>query len=240
MTLDAGVANATYNWTKDNVFFSDKKIVQLKDAGQYELKVVDAKGCNGSDKFTVTTSSRAFEANFLGATELITGDTLLLTEVCFPKADSLRWTFDNGITVLAQSNDQPQVTALKAGDYSITLRAFYSECSDKLTKTITFYNPEDKGKIGGRLALGEYGIKSVTAHPNPTTGLVSLSVGLFQEQTVAVFVYSLEGVEMARGIAQGKSSYQFDFDLSNNSAGVYIARIATNDQRRDVRIVLLK
>jgi large repetitive protein len=240
MTLDAGIANATYDWTKDNIFFSDKKIVQLKDAGLYELKVVDTKGCKGSDKIAITTSSKAFEANFLGASELIIGDTLLLTEVCFPKADSLKWTFDNGITMLAKANDQPQVTALKAGDYSITLNAFYSECSDKLTKTVTFYKPEDKGKIGGRLALGEYGIKSVTAHPNPTTGLVSLSVELFQEQTVAIFLYSLEGVEMARSVAQGKSSYKFDFDLSNNSAGVYIARIAINDQRKDVRIVLLK
>jgi SprB repeat len=239
-TIDAGVINATYNWTKDNAFFSDKKTVTLKDAGEYELKVVDTKGCNGSGKLKVSTSSKAFEANFLGATELIIGDTLLLTEVCFPKADSLKWTFGDGIKILGDLEGQPQITALKAGDYTIKMNAYYSECSDGVTKSVTFYNPEDKPKIGGRISLGEYGIKSITAHPNPTSGLVSLGIELFREEFVVVFLYSIDGIEIARGREQSKSSYQFNFDLSNYAAGAYIARVVTNNEQKDIRIVLIK
>jgi hypothetical protein len=60
--------------------------------------------------------------------------------------------------------------------------------------------------------------------------IISLGIDLFQEQTVAVFLYTIEGIEINRRVEQGKLSYRFDFDLSNNSAGVYIARIITNER----------
>ncbi len=240
LSLDAGVANATYIWTKDKNLFSDKKIVVVKDAGDYELKVTDSRGCSGTGSISIETSSRSFDANFLGASGLVVGDTLKLTEICFPRADSLQWTFDKRLRVTKNSEQEPEVLATDPGEYEIVLKGRYAECTDIAKKTVTYYKPEDRDKIKDKMPLGLYGIKSVTARPNPTSGLVFVDVELHQPQLVAVFLYGLDGKELARGKDHEKSRYQFEFDLTNNLPGVYVVMIKTDTQSRTIRIILTK
>ena len=83
INLDAGNDQANYTWKKDATFFSNQKTVQISGAGLYELTVQNATGCIATDQVNVAKSSIAFKANFLGASELVIGDTLLLTEVVF-------------------------------------------------------------------------------------------------------------------------------------------------------------
>ncbi len=240
LVLDAGVSNATYEWRKNAGMWSDQRTVQISDAGEYEVTVRTATGCTATDKIRVTKSATAFSANFLGASELVLSDTLLLTEVCFPKPDEVRWTLDPGLTTIGQKEDQPMVKATQEGKYKVHLRAQYKECTDQVSKEITFFKDEDKGKIGGRLKLGNEGIKQVSTFPNPTTGAVQINVQLYSEQTVAMFLYSMDGLEIGRSRKAGRQAYDFEFDISGYPPGVYIARVATDYQQKDVRIVLLK
>ncbi|MBI3221361.1 MAG: T9SS type A sorting domain-containing protein [Bacteroidetes bacterium] len=240
INLDAGNDKAKYKWTKDATFFSNQRIVQIADAGLYEVIVESATGCIASDQIQIGKSTTAFKANFLGASQLIVGDTLLLTEVCFPKPDSVKWTLSDGLSTIGEKDGQPMVKAAKDGEYSVHLFAYYKECTDQSTKQITFFKEEDKGKIIGRVRLGNQGIKEVSTHPNPTSGLVQIQVQLFDVQTVALFLYSLDGLEIARSTKAGQQTYDFDIDLSHHPAGVYIAKMATNYQQKEVRIVLVK
>ncbi|MCE2994731.1 MAG: SprB repeat-containing protein [Cyclobacteriaceae bacterium] len=240
LNLDAGSNQANYVWTKDATFFSNQKTVQISDPGLYELTVQNATGCTATDQVKVSKSATAFKANFLGASELIIGDTLLLTEVCFPKPDSVKWTLSSGLTTIGQMEDQPMVKAGKEGEYSIHLVAFYKECTDQMVKKITYFKAEDKGKVGGRVKLGNQGIKLVTTHPNPTSGLAQIHVELYEAQTVALFLYTLEGLEIARSTKADRQAYDFEVDISNYPAGVFIAKIATDYQQKDIRIVLVK
>lgn len=238
-TLDPGIDNATYTWTKDQVFFSDKKTITINQAGEYEVKLIDRNGCSAADKFTLRASSLEYDANFLSASGLVIGDTLALTEVCFPKADSMRWTFDSKLKVLSNSSEQPEVTADEPGEYTIMLTGHFGECTDVARKTVTFYKPEDKDKVKDQVALGEYGIKSVTIHPNPTTGLITIEIEMYQPELVAVFLYNLMGTEVTRARDQDKLNYKFEFDLRTNTPGVYMAMIRTDNQSRSLRIVLI-
>ncbi len=240
LNLDAGSNQGNYVWTKDAAFFSNQKTVQISEAGLYSLTVESATGCIATDQVKVLKSATAFTANFLGASELIVGDTLLLTEVCFPKPDSVKWTLSNGLTTIGQIEDQPLVKAVKEGEYSVHLLAYYKECTDQMVKKIIYYKQEDKGKIGGRVKLGNQGIKLVTTHPNPTSGLAQIHVELYEAQTVALFLYTLDGLEIARSTKTDRQTYDFEFDISNYPAGVFIAKIATDYQQKDVRIVLVK
>ncbi|MCA6417971.1 MAG: T9SS type A sorting domain-containing protein, partial [Cytophagales bacterium] len=124
--------------------------------------------------------------------------------------------------------------------YEIVLRGRYAECIDVVKKTTTYFKPEDRDKIKDKMPLGLYGIKSVTARPNPTSGLVTVDVELHQPQLVAAFLYGLDGKELARGKDHEKSRYQFEFDLTNNLPGVYVVMIKTDTQTRTIRIILAK
>ncbi|NOS94265.1 MAG: T9SS type A sorting domain-containing protein [Cyclobacteriaceae bacterium] len=240
LSLDAGNANATYTWKKDAAFFSNQQVIEVADAGLYEVVVENATGCVASDQIIVSKSATVFAANFLGASELVVSDTLLLTEVCFPKPDDVKWTLSSGLRVIGYKDDQPMVKASVDGEYTVHLLAHYKECTDQTIKKITFFKDEDKGKIGGRMKLGNEGIKLVTTYPNPTSGNVQIQVQLYEEQTVAMFLYTLDGLEIARSTKNGRQAYDFDIDLSNYPAGVYVAKIATDYQQKDVRIVLVK
>ncbi len=240
ITLNAGNTNATYTWKKDASFFSNQRVVEVADAGLYEVVVKNATGCEASDQIIVSKSATAFAANFLGASELVVSDTLLLTEVCFPKPDDVKWTLSSGLTVIGYKDDQPMVKSSVDGEYTVHLLAHYKECTDQMVKKITFFKDEDKGKIGGRMKLGNEGIKLVTTYPNPTSGNVQIHVQLYDEQTVAMFLYTLDGLEIARSTKNGRQAYDFDIDLSNYAAGVYVAKIATDYQQKDVRIALVK
>ena len=132
------------------------------------------------------------------------------------------------------------VEAAKDGVYSVHLLAYYKECTDQLLKKITFYKEEDKGKITGRVKLGNQGIKLITAHPNPTSGLAQIHVELYETQTMGLFLYTLDGLEIARSTKSGRQSYDFEVDISNYPAGIYVAKVATDYQHKDVRIVLVK
>ena len=240
LTLDAGLANASYTWTKDKIAFADKRTVIVKEAGEYEVGVKDSKGCSGSGSIAIKTSNRSFDANFLSASGLVVGDTLKLTEICFPKADSLKWSFDKKFKVAKNSFEQPELVATEPGSYDIILTGYHAECTDVAKKTVTYYKYEDRDKIKDKMPLGLYGIKNVTARPNPTSGLVTIEVEMHQPQLVAAFLYSMDGRELARGRDQEKTKYQFEFDLTNNISGVYIAMIRTDNQSRTIRIVLVK
>jgi hypothetical protein len=240
VVLDAGVENATYVWKKDNVSFSGTKSVVLRDAGVYTVDVTDTKGCKGSDSFTVKTSTRSFEANFLGASELITGDSLMLVEVCFPRPDSIHWSYQPVHTLLVDSEEQPQITYQKPGDYKIVMTAHFAECTDTMEKTVAFLGPEQRGRINGRLALGESGFKSVKAYPNPTSGKIEIEVEMHRVMPVALMLYNFAGKEIHRVIDRNKLLYRFSFDLSEQINGVYLASVVTDGHKKDLRILLMK
>ncbi len=240
ITLDAGIDNSTYVWKKDNTNFSNQKIVTLTEAGVYTLDVTDAKGCQGFDEFTVVTSTRAFEANFLGASELIVGDSLWLVDVSFPSPDLIEWEFDEGYQMLVSSADQPQITYLEPGDFWITMTAHLAECTDVMRKKVSYYNTEERSNINSRIALGETGFRNVRLYPNPTTGLFSIEIEMHRELPVALMIYDVRGNQVHEAVERNKMVYRFNLDLSSRENGVYLARIVTDGSRRDIRILLTK
>jgi hypothetical protein len=240
VTLDAGIDNATYVWKKDNNNFSSQKIVTLRESGVYTLDLTDAKGCKGYDEFTVVTSTRAFDANFLGASELVVGDSLLLVDVSFPSPDLIEWEFDEGFKMLISSADQPQITYLEPGEYWITMTAHLAECTDVMKKKVSYYPVEERNDINRRIALGESGFRNVKLYPNPTTGRISIEIEMHRELPVALLIYDVRGNQIYDAVDRNKLFYRFTPDLSAEENGVYLARIVTDGAKKDIRILLTR
>ncbi|MGK7390551.1 MAG: T9SS type A sorting domain-containing protein [Candidatus Cyclobacteriaceae bacterium M2_1C_046] len=239
-SLDPGIDSLTYEWTADNGFTSSNQQVGLAEEGIYYLKGTTSQGCIVRDTFEVITTEESFEVNFLAASELIAGDTLLLTEVCYPVADYLTWEFADGAEIIDPSDHQPQISYKSAGTYDISLTAWLGECYDTQTKTTIWYDPSEAPDIDGRIMLGESGIKNIRLHPNPTTGEFFVDVTLHQEAPLAVFVYDNFGKELIRISRDEGIFYRFNIDISKERSGTYHLRVVSNNDVRGLKIIKSK
>ena len=238
LTLDATVAQGNYQWTQDGLPYSNEPIITVDQAGAYEVTVTNRHGCYEVASTQVLRYDTLFEVNFLQSTELYAGDTLTLTEVCYPLPDSVQWRYSTGAQVLDPSTWEPQITFPKAGRYQVTLVGYYSVCSDSLTKTVAFFPPQEKLPSNARTAQGPQGIRTITVYPNPTTGRFRLEVSLYTATDLLVQLNDTRGQEVAYSQQQGSDAYTFDFDISRYASGQYFLRLVSQHDQRVVRIIL--
>lgn len=239
VTLDASITPATYTWTRDGNVFSNQQIVEITEGGTYQLYVTDTHGCTAEATTAIHAYDTLFEANFLHVSELSTGDTLLLTEVCYPMPDSVRWIFPEQARILESDNFSRTITHLEPGTYQIKLTGYYSVCTDSVTKSVTFVVPEQDQSIdNARVAAAPKGIKSIEVFPNPTTGMFSVVVKLYAKETLYGFLHDVSGYELQRVQGKGKDEHQFRFDIGKYPQGVYLLRLATPGDQQTVRILL--
>ena len=236
--LDATVPRGSYQWTRNGAAYSDASQITVTEAGEYEVLVTTPRGCQQVARTRVVSYDTLFEANFLQTTELYVGDTLTLTEVCYPMPDSVQWRYSGGAKVLSLSPWEPQITFEEAGTYQVTLTGYYSVCSDSITKTVAFFPPRQGLPSDGRVAQGPRGIKTVAVSPNPTTGRFRVEVTMYSVSALFVHLNDINGQEVDRVRQKNRDHYTFDFDLSGYASGQYFLRLMSEHDKKVARILL--
>lgn len=238
VTLDASIPQGQYAWTHNGSPFSSDAFVTLDQAGTYQVTVTNDQGCYEVAQTEVLTYDTLFEVNFLQTSELIVGDTLTLTEVCFPLPDSVSWYFPAEADILNASSWEPQITFEEADNYQITLIGYYSVCTDSITKTVAFFPPQKDLNSNTRLAQGPQGIKSVMIFPNPTNGRFQVEVTLYSVTSLFAFINDTNGQEIGRIQQKDSDTYSFEFDISQYASGQYYLRLMTQYDQKAARILL--
>ncbi len=238
VTLDATVPRGSYQWTRDGAAYSNAPQISVTEAGEYEVIVTTPRDCQQVARTQVVSYDTLFEANFLQTTELYVGDTLTLTEVCYPMPDSVQWRYSGGAKVLSLSPWEPQITFEEAGTYQVTLTGYYSVCTDSITKTVAFFPPRQDLPSDGRVAQGPQGIKTVAISPNPTTGRFRVEVTLYSVTALFVHLNDMSGHEIERVRQKNSDHYTFDFDLNGYASGQYFLRLMSEHDKKVARILL--
>lgn len=236
-TVEAPIEGTTYSWKKNETVIGQQRNLTVSQGGIYHLTLTDLNGCELEDQFEVIASEVAFEANFLASTEMVTGDTLLLTEVCFPQPDSVKWSFDDTVTIYGATNAaQPMITYRQAGQYQVRLTAYYDVCVEEITKTIDFIGRDDSS-LRDSINLGATGFDEVRVYPNPGNGLFKVEVSLHQAAEVAIFVYNVNGIEVLRKPLTSGKIITDEIDLRNQPTGPYVMSLVSNNIRKTVRLI---
>ncbi|MEK6476063.1 T9SS type A sorting domain-containing protein [Catalinimonas sp. 4WD22] len=238
VTLDASIPQGQYQWTHNGSPLSTDAYLTVDQAGTYQVRVTNEQGCHEVAQTEVLTYDTLFEVNFLQTSELIVGDTLTLTEVCFPLPDSVHWHFPPEADILNASSWEPQITFEEADDYQITLVGYYSVCTDSITKTVAFFPPQKDLNTNARLAQGSQGIKSVMIFPNPTNGRFQVEVTLYSVTSLFAFINDTNGQEIGRIQQKDSDTYSFEFDISRYASGQYYLRLMTQYDQKAARILL--
>ena len=84
------------------------------------------------------------------------------------------------------------------------------------------------------------GLNQLNLFPNPTQDVAQLQIELANEEEVQLTIYNLNGQEVQRFPSQLGRNHNYQINLANYSAGVYLARIIVGEQVLTERIILQK
>ena len=119
------------------------------------------------------------------------------------------------------------IANLAIGDYSVTITDA-NGCTDVQTFRIDFVSTTFEATSA---------ISKVTLSPNPTSGNALLDVEFRKILDARVQVYNMMGQLITEQQSRQKDKAQFELDLSNRPAGVYLVRITADNKTHTARLV---
>ena len=136
---------------------------------------------------------------------------------------------DNGVSYPYSVNGLVDITGSSAGaayyyfyyDWEVTEQDF--ECaSTRIPATVTVLNPTGIDDI-------DYS-NSVSVYPNPSSGIVNISIESVKINTLSIKVYDITGKEVLNLVNESNliSNYKSTFDFSSLSKGLYAIRLIVN------------
>lgn len=230
MTLDAGEAKS-YSWkNQQGNLIGQDRILKITQAGQYFLEVTNPYGCVIKDEFTLHTSTNLLEAKIIFANPQVVGDTVVLTEISWPKPDSWSWTYPSQL-ILHQKGPAPsqeQVILSEPGTYSIQFIAGLGECRDTVVRTITVLPKSESTTLLNQLSavLGSKAITKLSLYPNPNSGKFTLEVILEKAAPVQIQLYGWQSTDpMFETTFEENTIHKQELDVLGVSKGLYVVVI---------------
>ncbi len=157
--------------------------------------------------------------------------TYWFNDTSFPSSDSTYWQFSNDTIV--RRGSPLTYTFPGTGTYTLTMRSLYHPSYDSTvccfaTKTRTFNVYCGEGKENKRA-------DNVTYQEQTNSVKVEIGSTFDVERPLTVAVYDLKGQLLLRKVHQGSAT--LELDLMRVSAGIYLVRIAQDDQQRTVKFL---
>jgi hypothetical protein len=230
MSLDAGEWKS-YSWKngEGNLIGTDR-ILKINQAGNYFLEVTNPYGCVIKDQFTLHTSTSLLEAKIIFASPVVVGDTVVLTEISWPKPDTWSWTYPSQLITYEQgpAPSQQQVILSEPGTYSIQFIAGLGECRDTVVRTITVLPKTEATNLVNQIssALGSKAITKLSLYPNPNSGKFTLEVTLEKAALVQIQLYGWQSTDpMYQTTFEENTVHKQELEMLGLSRGLYVVVI---------------
>ncbi len=238
VTVDAGAGSA-HAWTSDNGFISAESRVAINQAGRYFLQVTTDKGCVVYDTLDLITTDNVIDAEFLIPTEILAGDTVVLTEVSWPAPEQTVWQYDERVTTYQSDEGKEYIVFPTPGEYTITLTVIIGNCLDQVEKKIIVSDASvtDPSAENGR--LGYQSETEYLLYPNPNNGRFTLKISLPETQPVRVSVYDpLFTYRYFQKQFFDTQTIEEAVDLTHLKLGVYALIVETPAEVKIIRFVI--
>jgi hypothetical protein len=213
-----GAAPYVYVWSNSA---STEDISGLA-AGTYTLTLTDANGCTYNGLSATVTAPTA-----------VVLTSVVTDQVGTANNGAIDVTVSGGTapytSVWSNNATGEDLTAISAGIYTTTVTDA-NGCTASKTDTVDL--------ITGIDAIN--GTYSVAMYPNPTMATATVEVKLENANDVTVEVFNITGQLVTSAKEYGVSNAKFNFDFTNQAAGVYNTKITIGDKVITKRLVVNK
>ncbi len=238
VTAQAEGGTAPYEYSIDNGLNFQNPTQFEKPAGSYEIVTRDAHGCIDSAPAQITIRNNRPEPNFLAATSRNAQDVIAIVDISVPKPDSIVWVFDPAAIIIDDNPLSPAVKFMEPGTYMVNMTGYFEGCDYTTIKSITV-NPFDPNAAQEALP-GYQAIQSLSVSPNPSSGEFDINLKLNGKYRVSVMIYDVLGVERYTHNWADVVELNETIAITNATTGVYMMRVVTEKDARDVRIIINK
>ncbi len=219
LTTNGGAAGYSYSWSHG---VTTEDLTGLT-GGVYDVTVTDANGCTATNSVNVATTNPIVATidtvfneieDVKGAIELnVTGGS-----------GNLQYSWSTG------ANTQ-NLDSLVAGTYSVTIVDNTTGCQTIISNIVVAYQIPD-------MVNDIQSLSSLKVYPNPTSGLVSINMVLNESADVQLEIMSVTGQRLQSFATVQGLEQNYEVDMSNYPAGVYMARIIVGNQVTTTKIIV--
>ncbi len=234
--LYAGLYNS-YQWRNATVNLGNDSSIQVAQANVYYLDIKDEYKCIGQDTINIKTRPYDLKAEFLMASNVSVGDTLLIVEVSRPKPDAFTWNFTGKHKVVEVATYYSKVVFEEEGVHEVLLEAYVNGCLSQSIKPILVSKAHEAGGDEDENEPINVKIATVTASPNPCDGIFTAKVALHDINPVTFYLVNIgNGQIIEKRKRQGQKDYEEVFNAGRT--GNYILFTEVGDERRAVKVVV--
>ncbi|KAA2243038.1 hypothetical protein F0L74_10995 [Chitinophaga agrisoli] len=238
--LDATIAEGyTYEWTSNNGFTASTPAVTVTKAGDYWVKVASQPGCIARDTAIIKTDDREINASFLVSTQAYKGESIIVANVSFPRADSVKWNLPKGAVITSEDSSVVELSFPNSGQYTVGMTAYRGDCTAYMAKDLIVI---DTVALPGLDTEFESLFKRTVVRPNPNNGQFYVDVEVTVDAPVN---YRFVDITRNKTVYEKRSQLSQStvnteaFNIPNLPAGVYVLLLETAKERKALKVMIL-
>ncbi|MDJ1499914.1 T9SS type A sorting domain-containing protein [Xanthocytophaga agilis] len=232
--IKASGGTPPYLYSVDNgVSYQSDPSFSTVGVGTYQLVVQDSQGCSVSGTAVVNLRNDQSVVDFIVASSQQALDTLYLEDISLPKPDSVHWDFGAMADWIDTSMFSPSIRFASEGSYAVSMTGYFGGCAYTISRTLVIapYDPNQNP-----VPIPDYNIiKEFSVSPNPNDGQFVVSAELIKKQQIMLAITDLLGNEKFRKKWDRTSQLSESISL-NVPSGLYIVRIITDNDAREIRL----
>jgi len=220
----------------DGDTYQHGEIFNAVGIGTYAIRVKDDHECLATAHTQIVQRNDRPEPDFVVATQESALDTLVVTEISVPKPDSVQWMFDARTVILDNDVWHPKIKFEEAGNYSLGMKGYFGGCVYTVTRALIIdpYDPESV-----KTTSQDYkAVQSVDVSPNPNTGQFTVTIKLNYKHSLSMAVYDVLGGVRYQNAWNDVDGATETINMNDVAAGIYLLRVVTPLDTKDVRIVI--
>jgi len=228
----------SYQWFKNDVEVGSDTALIVLQADTYRVEVQDDSNCIGRDTMSLSTYATDVTPEFLTATSVAAGDTLIMVEVTQPKPQQIDWAFTGEYEVVEQGDYFCKVIFTEQGMRELTLNAHTSDCFAQARKTILVTPPGTGSSDEGEVSNTAYqNLLKLGVSPNPTDGFFSVSIELSGKAPVNIYLVDMgSGKIIEQRKREGMDIYSETYNL--NKPGMYVVVVESKGEKRVGKVIV--
>ncbi|GAA3769932.1 T9SS type A sorting domain-containing protein [Flavobacterium ginsengiterrae] len=237
LTINATIDDdkATYFWTSDKGFTSNKAMITVSEPANYTVVVTNKLGCKATDTIKISSQQTAISAEFAVSSQVFKNEKFIIVDISNPAADTVEWVIPANATIISKNDDFAEISFSEAGEYDITINTTKGNCTAYQTKTVLVtegeYEEENPDTQAKNFDLKIY--------PNPSSGNFTVDATLDKVMPANVKVYSLNNNVLIDSKADnGKSNYLFNFSLNGLPSGIYFVLFESQQGSKLRKIII--
>jgi len=228
-----------YKWVnqeKETISIDTAIIVSL--SGKYAIEVSDEDSCIGRDTISVSSINSSLIPQFLVASSVAVGDTLIMIEISNPKPDVVEWNINKTHKITEEGDYFTKIVFSEIGVAEIVLNAHHNKCIGQARSLVLITPKSEENNENKQVQENNTIIKTMLVSPNPSKGKFIVETKLNQTANVSFYIVELSiGQIIEKRKRNGLNHYTETFELSK--AGVYAIFLEVKGERRCVKLIVL-